>query len=116
METEVKDNDRINVIFNYVRNNFKEEITLDKIANLVSMTVPSFCRYFKKITNKTFVQFVNEYRLVHASKLLSEKTLSITEVCFESGFNNFSHFNKQFKMFTGQNPSQYRSQLKQVLS
>lgn len=115
METEVKDNDRINVVFNYVKNNFKEEITLNEISDLVSMTVPSFCRYFKKITNKTFVQFVNEYRLVHASKLLTEKPISITDVCFESGFNNFSHFNKQFKAFTGQNPSEYRNQLKAVL-
>ncbi|MEO1012733.1 MAG: AraC family transcriptional regulator [Bacteroidota bacterium] len=116
MKTEVKDNDRINTVFNFVKVNFKEDISLEEMADMVSMTVPSFCRYFKKITNKTFVQFVNEYRLVHASKLLAEKPMSITEVCFESGFNNFSHFNKQFKAFTGQNPSEYRNQLKKVLN
>ena len=115
MQTEIKDNDRINVVFNHVKANFKEDISLDVIADMVSMTVPSFCRYFKKITNKTFVQFVNEYRLVHASKLLAEQTMNITEVCYESGFNNFSHFNKSFKAFTGQNPSEYRNQLKTVL-
>lgn len=115
MKTEVKDNDRINVIFNYVKTNFKEEINLGEMADLASMTVPSFCRYFKKVTNKTFTQFVNEYRLVHASKLLAEQNMSITEVCFASGFNNFSHFNKSFKAFTGQNPSEYRNQLKTVL-
>lgn len=116
MKTEVKDNDRINVIFNYVKTNFREEITLDSIAGLVNMTVPSFCRYFKKITNKTFIQFTNEYRLVHASKLLAEQKMSITEVCFECGFNNFSHFNKSFKKFTGQNPSEYRNELKTVVA
>lgn len=116
LETDVKDNDRINIVFNYVKNNFKEEITLEEIADMVSMTIPSFCRYFKKITNKTFIQFVNEYRLVHASKLLAEKPMSIAEVCFECGFNNFSHFNKSFKAFTGQNPSEYRNQLKTVLT
>lgn len=116
METEVKDNDRINTVFNHVKANFKEDITLDQMADMVSMTVPSFCRYFKKITNKTFTQFVNEYRLVHASKLLAEQPLSITEVCYASGFNNFSHFNKSFKNFTGQNPSQYRNQLKSILN
>ena len=115
LQSEVKDNDRINVVFNHVRNNFKSEIPLEEIADLVSMTVPSFCRYFKKITNKTFTQFVNEYRLVHASKLLAEQPLSITEVCYESGFNNFSHFNKSFKAFTGQNPSTYRNELKTVI-
>lgn len=116
METEVKDNDRINMVFNHVKSSFKEEIPLEEMADIVSMTVPSFCRYFKKITNKTFTQFVNEYRLVHASKLLAEKPMSITEVCFASGFNNFSHFNKSFKAFTGQNPSEYRNQLKAVLT
>ncbi len=115
LETEVKDNDRINLIFNHVKNNFQEDIPLMEIADMVSMTVPSFCRYFKKITNKTFVQFVNERRLVHASKLLTEEHMSITEVCFECGFNNFSHFNKSFKTFAGQNPSDYRKQLKTVL-
>ncbi|MAU26021.1 MAG: AraC family transcriptional regulator [Muricauda sp.] len=115
MPAEVKDNDRINLVFNHVKSHFKEEISLDEMADMVSMTVPSFCRYFKKITNKTFTQFVNEYRLVHASKLLAEQPMSITEVCYESGFNNFSHFNKLFKAFTGQNPSEYRNQLKAVL-
>ncbi|WP_350287641.1 AraC family transcriptional regulator [uncultured Croceitalea sp.] len=115
MKSEVKDNDRINVVLNHVKTNFKDDIPLEEIADKVSMTVPSFCRYFKKITNKTFTQFVNEYRLVHASKLLAEQPISITEVCYESGFNNFSHFNKLFKAFTGQNPSEYRNQLKAVL-
>lgn len=116
METEVRDNDRINTVFNHVKTHFKEDISLEQMADMTSMTVPSFCRYFKKITNKTFTQFVNEYRLVHASKLLAEQPISITEVCYESGFNNFSHFNKSFKVFTGQNPSQYRNQLKAVLN
>ena len=114
-KTDIGDNDRINIVFNHVRNNFKEEVTLAEIADKAGMTVPSFCRYFKKITNKTFIQFVNEYRLVHASKLLAEQPMSITDVCFESGFNNFSHFNKSFKAFTGQNPSEFRNRLKKVL-
>ena len=71
---------------------------------------------FKKVTGKTFTHFVNEYRLVHASKLLADTSLSITDVCFESGFNNFSHFNKQFKEFTGKSPSDYRKEIKQVIS
>jgi len=115
LEMQVQDNDRINVVFNYVKDHFQQEVTLDEVANLVSMTVPSFCRYFKKVTHKTFTRFVNEYRLVHASKLLAEKPMSITEICFESGFNNFSHFNKSFKEFTGKNASQYRQELRLIL-
>ncbi len=113
--SDVKDNNRINEVFNYVKTHFKEEIPLEKMADITNLTIPSFCRYFKKITHKTFTQFVNEYRLVHASRLLAEQPMSITQVCFESGFNNFSHFNKKFKAFTGQNPSDYRKELRTVL-
>jgi AraC-like DNA-binding protein len=116
LETELQDNHRINNIFNFVKEEFQRPISLEEVAGKVSMTVPAFCRYFKKITEKTFTQFVNEYRLVHAAKLLHEKQVSITEVCFESGFNNFSHFNKQFKKFTGKSPSHYRNELKVVLT
>lgn len=116
LETELQDNNRVNVIFNFVKEEFKRPISLEEVADLVSMTVPAFCRYFKKITGKTFTEFVNEYRLTHAAKLLHEKQISITEVCFDSGFNNFSHFNKRFKKFTGKAPSVYRNELRVVLS
>ena len=115
MEMQVQDNDRINMVFNYVKDHFLEEISLDAIAEISNMTVPSFCRYFKKITKKTFTRFVNEYRIVHASKLLAEKHTSIANISYESGFNNFSHFNKIFKEFTGKSASQYRKELKSVM-
>jgi AraC-like DNA-binding protein len=116
METQVQDNGRINLVFNFVKDNFQQQITLEEIADKVSMTVPSFCRYFKKVTNKTFTRFVNEYRVVHASKLLAEKPMGITEICYESGFNNFSYFNKTFKELTGKSASQYRQQYRSVIN
>jgi len=114
MELQVQDNERINLVFNYVQDHFRDLITLEEVSGLVSMTIPSFCRYFKKITNKTFTKFVNDYRLVHASKLLAEKPISISEICFESGFNNLSYFNKSFKEFSGRSASQYRQELRSV--
>ena len=116
LQTQKEDNDRINVIFNYVKDHFKEQITLETVAELSNMTVPSFCRYFKKITNKTFTQFVNEYRITHSLKLLAEQPMSITEVCFDSGFNNFSYFNKTFKEHTQKSPSQYRKEFSNILA
>jgi len=116
IEIEPQDNKRMNLIFDHVRQNFQQTIPLPEIAERVSMTVPAFCRYFKKISGKTFTQFVNEYRLVHAVKLLSEQPMSITEICYQSGFNNFSHFNKQFREFTGKTPSAYRNELTKVVS
>ncbi|MDQ8005922.1 MAG: AraC family transcriptional regulator [Pedobacter sp.] len=115
LEMQAQDNDRINMVFNYVKDHFTEEISLDQIAEMASMTVPAFCRYFKKMTKKTFTKFVNEYRVVHASKLLAEKPTSISNISYESGFHNFSHFNKIFKEFTGKSASQYRKELKSII-
>lgn len=114
-ETAPQDSAKIDIIFKHVNQNFKENISLDKIADKVSLTVPAFCRYFKKVTGKTFTKFVNEYRVVHATKLLSESQISITDVCYQCGFNNFSHFNKVFKEFTGKSASKYRSELRQII-
>ena len=114
-ETEAQDNAKIATIFKYVNNNFQNHISLDEIADEVSMTVPAFCRYFKKATGKTFTQIVNEYRVVHATKLLSESQMSIADICFECGFNNFSHFNKQFNEVTGTSASNYRKEIKLII-
>lgn len=107
-----QDSNKIDLIFKHINNNFERKISLDEIASEASMTVPAFCRYFKKATGKTFTKLVNEYRVVHATKLLSESNSSITDICYECGFNNFSHFNKQFKDLTGKSASQYRSEVK----
>lgn len=115
VETQMQDNGRIHQVFNHVKDNFQNPIALEEMAALVSMTVPSFCRYFKKITNKTFTRFVNEYRVVHASKLLAEKQMGITEICYESGFNNFSYFNKTFRELTGKTASDYRKQFRNLI-
>ncbi|MEL6123244.1 MAG: helix-turn-helix domain-containing protein, partial [Bacteroidota bacterium] len=95
--------------------NLYSEIPLSEIAEEASMTVPSFCRYFKKQSGKTFTQFVNEFRVIHACKLLSETGRSISDICFDCGFNNFSHFNKQFKDITGKNPTAYRGEFREVI-
>ena len=115
LETNPQDSVKINTIYKYVNSNFQRHISLDEIADKVSMTVPAFCRYFKKTTGKTFTQLVNEYRVVHATKLLNESQMSVADVCFECGFNNFSHFNKQFNEITGKSASQYRKEIKQII-
>lgn len=114
-ETEPQDTDKIKTIYKYVNAHFKEHIALDDIADKVSMTVPAFCRYFKKTTGKTFTQMVNEYRIVHATKLLNESEMSIADICYECGFNNFSHFNKQFNEIAGKSASQYRKEIKHII-
>ena len=115
-EAEAQESAKIGTVFKYIRENFQNHIALDEIADKVSMTVPAFCRYFKKSTSKTFTQVVNEYRVVHATKLLSEESgMSIADVCFECGFNNFSHFNKVFNDITGKSASNYRKEIKLMI-
>ncbi len=114
-ETEPQDSSKIDSIYKYINDNFKEHISLDEISDVASMTVPAFCRYFKKVTGKTFTKLVNEYRVVHATKLLSESQMSITDIAYDCGFNNFSHFNKLFKEITGKSASKYRSEMKKFI-
>ena len=111
-----QDNDRMDQIFKYVRQNFDTEIDLETIARQVNLTVPAFCRYFKKSSSKTFTEYVNEFRIVHATKLLSESQMSLSEISLECGYGSQSHFIKQFKKITGQTPSEYRKGLSIALS
>jgi len=115
-EVKSSDNEKTTKVYKYIRKNFQEPISLEEVSSLVGMTVPAFCRYFKKNTGKTFTQFVNEFRIVHATKLLSESNATINDICLESGFNNFSHFNKLFKNYTGKSPLKYRNEMKQLIS
>lgn len=100
--------DRINAIYNYSINNFRKNITLQEIADVANISPNSFCKYFKSRSRKTFSQFIHEIRISHACKLLIDNHLSIKEVCYESGFNNFSSFHKYFKQIKGQTPLAYQ--------
>ncbi len=110
-----QDNDKIDRIYNYVKDHFKDDIRLEDISKLVAMEIPSFCRYFKRVTGKTFTEFVNEFRVTHACKLISETDMSIAAICFESGFNNSSHFNRLFKNTTGKTPLEYREEVAHLI-
>ncbi len=103
-----QDEVRLQSINEYVYKHFKEPISIAEIAEVVSMTETSFCRYFKNRTLKTFVRFLNEVRVSYASKLLNNDNYSITDACFESGFNSLSYFNRQFKSIMKMSPLQYK--------
>mgnify|MGYP006173569667 CR=1 FL=1 len=105
------DLDRINRIYAYVIANYTQEVHLDEVAHLANMTETAFCRYFKKKTRQTFIDFLNEYRVNQACKSL-QTSKGVTEICFDSGFNNVSHFNKTFKKVTGKSPKEYRFEIK----
>lgn len=104
------DTERMNLVQNYVMEHFREKISLDNVAAMSNMKPSSFSRYFKSRANKTFSDFLSEIRISYSCKLLRETNASIVEVCYQSGFNTLSNFNKQFKEVNGRTPRQYREE------
>jgi AraC-like DNA-binding protein len=107
-------NKRIALIHEYLMNNYREDIDLKKLAELVSMAEGSLCRFFKMNMGLTIFEYLNQIKTEFACKLLMDNGLSILEVCLDSGFNNLSHFNKQFRKTTGMPPSEYRKRYKEL--
>ncbi len=99
---------RLNRVCNYTLSNYKQDITLEEIASISNLSVTSFCRYFKMMTNKTYYDFLIEIRVSHACRLLVEDRLPTEMVCFECGFNNVSNFYRHFKKVTGITPLEYK--------
>ncbi len=101
---------KINTVYSYTIENFRNPISLDDVAALTHHSVSAFCRYFKTHTRKSYFQYLSEVRIAYACKLLMEGNLDISEVCYASGFNNFSNFHKQFKRIVRLSPGEYRKQ------
>jgi AraC-type DNA-binding domain-containing proteins len=93
---QARNRDRIDRIFQYTIENFQEPISLADVASTAGMSIPAFCNYFKKSTKKTYIDFLNEIRIGHACKLLTDTQKPVLEICYESGFNTLANFNKQF--------------------
>ncbi|WP_405400971.1 AraC family transcriptional regulator [Maribacter sp. Asnod2-G09] len=99
--------ERMARIISYLNENFENKIELETVASIAHMAPNAFCRYFKKRTQKSFVQFLNEIRIGHACKLLIEGKLQITTICYQSGFNTVTNFNRQFKALMNMTPTEY---------
>ncbi len=113
-DTEQPHNQRLKKIYEYVFYNFKSSIKLNEVASHVGITEGAFCSFFKKNTKKTFSHFIKEVRIGYACKLLREDSdIPISHICFDSGYNNFANFNRQFKEITGTNPKTYRVRAQQ---
>jgi AraC-like DNA-binding protein len=106
---------RFNKIYEHIILNFTRLIKLGNDAGIVKICPTAFCRYFKKHPGKTFLSFLNEIRIGHACKLMLENNMSVSSASLESGFNNLSHFNGQFKRIMNQTPTQYLSAYRNLL-
>lgn len=91
----------------YIFKNFNKTISLEEAAKIAHMNTSAFSRFFKRINRKTFSRYVSEIRIGYACKLLLENKFNIAAICYESGFNNISNFNRQFKLIMDCTPSIY---------
>jgi AraC-like DNA-binding protein len=103
--------ERMTNILDFTFHNYSSPISIDAVADVANMTSQAFCRYFKKHTRKSYINFLNEVRVNAAKQLLNDSSKSIAEISAEVGFNNLSNFNRFFKKITATTPSKYRKQI-----
>lgn len=99
---------KLEQVIRFIEVNYKDEIPLEKVCEMLKVNYYYFCRLFKKATGNTFIQYLNFVRISVAEKLLITTEMSITDIIFETGFSSLSYFNRIFKKFKGCNPSEYR--------
>ena len=102
-----KEHQRLQKIYAFVDSNYQRKIELKEVAELSFMTKEAFCRYFKKMTQYTFIEFLNRYRISQSKRLLMSG-FNVSEACFESGFESLSYYNRIFKRITNENPREFR--------
>jgi AraC-like DNA-binding protein len=107
-------NKRIAAIHEYLMRYYQKNIDLVQIASLVNMAEGSVCRFFKMQVGMTIFEYLNQIKIEFACKLLMNKNMSVMDVAFDSGFNNLSHFNKQFKKNTGLTPLEYKQRYNEL--
>ncbi|QGY43635.1 helix-turn-helix domain-containing protein [Maribellus comscasis] len=100
-------NDRLTSVLHHISTNYLQKIELEKVAEIAHLHPSAFCRFFREKTGKSLFEYVNDMRVSYACKLIIERTKTISQVCFEAGFNNLSNFNRTFKKQTGYTPSEY---------
>lgn len=104
------DNQRIRLVLEYINKHFREEIRLQELANLVCMTPTSFSRFFNLRTHMSVSDYIIECRLGYATRQLVDSVQTVLEICYDSGFNNVSNFNRIFKKRKGYTPTEFRKQ------
>ncbi|MCM3001342.1 AraC family transcriptional regulator [Paenibacillus rhizosphaerae] len=103
--------DTMNKVVEYIDRNAHEDIKLEHICAISNMSKPTICRLFKEWTGKTFNRYLVDLRISNALVLLQRPSMSITDVCYATGFNELAYFCRIFKKYTGISPNQFRKQV-----
>ena len=104
--------DKINRVFKYSINEFHNPVALSTVASIANMSISAFCRYFKRNTKKTYIEFINEMRIGHACHALVNTDKTIVQIAYECGFGTIANFNKQFLKVKGLKPSVYKKKFR----
>ena len=111
---ESTDSRRVRKIYEYINNHYTEQITLDDLAGLIGMTPVAASRFFKVRAGRTISDYIIDIRLGNATRLLVNTTNSISEICYECGFNNLSNFNRIFKRKKNCSPTEFRENFRKT--
>ncbi len=103
---------RVQKVKQYINDHYAEPLKLSDLAGLVGMSPVAFSRFFRQRTNRTLSEYIVEIRLGYAARMLVDSTKSISEICYECGFNNLSNFNRTFKAKRNCTPRDFRSMFK----
>lgn len=106
------DETRIDQVCNYVVQHIQEPLRQRDLAKLVNMNAAAFSRFFKQMTGRTLMTYVNEERVSLASRLLIETDASVTQIAYDVGYSSHSHFNRQFRKLKKIAPRDYRKQFR----
>ncbi|QEC78723.1 AraC family transcriptional regulator [Mucilaginibacter ginsenosidivorax] len=106
----VTEHNRLNTIQAFIIDNFRNRVSLKQVADLAVMTPNAFCKFYKKMTGKTLIEVVTQYRLNYAMQLLIASNKTATEISFESGFADVAYFHKLFRQYTKHSPQVYRKE------
>ena len=110
-QTEKSDDRRVETIkttITYIRDHYQEKIYIRDLASLIGLNEQYFCRFFKKAIGMSPIEYLNEYRIRQAVRLLKDSSLPVTEICLDCGYNNMGNFLREFRKYTGTTPLQYR--------
>lgn len=106
---------RIAKTCNYIETHYQDEISLSVVAGLVGMSDSAFSHFFKSKTGSTFIDYITSIRIAKACQLLSETNQTVSEICYNCGFNNMSNFIRIFKKKKQYTPNEYRTFMSQIL-
>lgn len=95
-------------VFKYVEANYTQRITLEEASDMANMSQSHFCRSFKELTGKTFIEYVNWIRVNRAESLLRNSNMTVTEIAMSVGFNDINYFSRSFKKYKGISPTDAR--------